>query len=229
MRIEKGQLICGYPAMDLRKLLRKWPTNKHLDGIQEVMSLPREKAQVLLDALIAEGFVEVNPDRVPIDEEDTHYKYVPTVKGGALAQASASKPIGRDLARKRLHELIERMSRVNDDPQFVLGVEEAFVFGSYLSGVDKLGDLDVSYTSFRKIEDGRKFAEAVHTSAQAQGHTFRSFMDELTWPWRHVESFLKNRSPVYSLGHNEGLLADPSIPRIVIFSGRKPVPNWREL
>lgn len=152
-----------------------------------------------------------------------------TVKGAALANASAARPLHRAVVRQRLHELIERMRRVNEDPAFLVGIDEAVVFGSYLTDAERLGDLDISYKTFRKVEDPRQFTDLSSRAARESGRSFSNIVEKLYWPNEQVRLFLKNRSRVYGLVERERLLEDPTIPRRFIFKDRQPIPGWHDL
>jgi len=189
------------------------------------MNVPAEHARSLLAILVAEGLVEP-ADYVRVVEGR---EYRLTTKGLALAQASAARPLHRKTVQRRLHELIERMVQANRDERFYVGVQQAVVFGSYLSATERLGDLDVHYTTYRKIEDGTEFMRVTGEAARASGRHFSTIVDELYWPEDELRKFLKNRSRVYSLGNNEILLKRDDVPRTTIFEGRRPVDNWRDL
>jgi hypothetical protein len=226
MRIKKTELICGHAAADVRTLMRRWqfPSGGH-GLIRATLNVPDGEVKGIVEALQAEGFIERAAKAFPPDP----IQFERTVKGAALAMASAARPVHRSLVQTRLHELIVRMEKVNEDPEFLVGVQEAAVFGSYLTSAERLGDLDVSYKTYRKIEDGTAFVEASQRAAQASGRQFSNFMESLFWPERQLQLFLKNRSRVYSLANEEALLQDPTVPRRVIFNDRRPVPDWKSL
>ncbi|XXT22576.1 helix-turn-helix domain-containing protein [Sorangium sp. So ce429] len=196
-------------------------------AIERELGLSRAQAKALLAALVAEGFV--SQDGTFGGRKTEENVYVRTTQGAALAMAKATAPVHRAVARQRLHELIERMRIVNEDPKFLVGIEQAAVFGSYISGAERLGDLDISYKTFRKIDDGNKFVEISQEAARESGRDFSNYVEMLNWPYKHVSLFLKNRSRVYSLGHDDELLNDPTVPRVVIFENRRPILNWQEI
>jgi hypothetical protein len=216
----------GLSAVRVRHLMRRWGWGSGgVQFISDVLELSHEQARELLEALAKEGYVERN-GRGPVSPG---WEYGLTVRGTALAQASAATPLRRQTVRRRLHELVERMVEVNSDDRFFIGVQDAAVFGSYLSNDERLGDLDVHYTTYRKIEDSEEFMRVTKTAARASGRAFSSYIDELYWPESEVRRFLKNRSRVYSLGDNSQLLRNPSVPRRSIFQSRAPVQDWRKL
>ena len=226
MRIDKGDVILDYPAKDMRTLMRQWVRCSNPEGlIQEIMAVSPDAAAKLFRELVGEGFIA--KDEEPYFDRKVVFHL--TVKGAALAKASAARPLHRALVRQRLHELIERMRRVNEDPAFLVGIEEAVVFGSYLTDTERLGDLDISYKTFRKIEDPRRFGELSDRSAQESGRRFSTILEWAWWPNEQVRLFLKNRSRVYGLVEQERLLEDPTVARRFIFKDRQPIPGWQDI
>ena len=220
MQLSPETVLAGHPAVSIRAVFRRWSTISAVEVIADSLGVTVPEAQTVLHALLAEGFVEEVPRRRPF----TANTFELTVKGAALAQASAAKPLLRSTVEVKLAELIDRMTQVNADDTFLYGVEEAFVYGSYLSAKDRLGDLDISLRLYRKETDGDRYMEAAKRSARASGRHFGSYLDELGWPETQVMLFLKQRSRVYSIHVQEPLLDDPSIPRKAIFLKRRAVP-----
>jgi hypothetical protein len=225
MRIHKGQMIHGYPATDVRALLRRWGLASGVGLIQDELRLPPAEAQAFLASLHQAGLI------TPVEKLGSWGDglFTVTVSGAALSMASAAPPVQRSVARKRLHELIGRMEQVNADEDLLLGVEEASVFGSYLTSADRLGDLDISYRTYRKIGDGSRYVDMAERAAHASGRRFSSYLASVAWPDEQLRLFLKSRSRVYSLSVDEDLLRDPAVPRRVIFKDRRPVDGWRDL
>ena len=75
-------------------------------------------------------------------------------------------------------------------------VERAIVFGSYLSDVDRLGDLDVAIEWQRREMDFDKHDEANRNRVieeMGKGRHFANFIEQLDW-WRwEATLFLRNR------------------------------------
>jgi predicted nucleotidyltransferase len=116
------------------------------------------------------------------------------------------------------------MVHVNTSDEFLVGVEDAYVFGSYLTDTELLGDLDIALTFFRKEPNGERFVELAKHAARESGRRFNSYLDFLGWPETKVLLFLKQRSRVFSLHVNEPLLTQRfEIPRRALFSERRPV------
>jgi hypothetical protein len=75
------------------------------------LGLQQSHATDLLSRLVAERYVQ--EARMPAVRGEN--RYVLTAKGSAPASASAAASIRREFARRRLHELIERMIAANAD------------------------------------------------------------------------------------------------------------------
>jgi hypothetical protein len=76
-------------------------------------------------------------------------------------------------------------------------VDEVRVFGSYLSGAERLGDLDLAVAWSWRPAWRYQGAPAVY--AEASGRRFASFFDRVAWAERELRMALRNRSPYISL------------------------------
>jgi hypothetical protein len=88
------------------------------------------------------------------------------------------------------------MVHVNKSSEFRVGIESAYVYGSYLRPTEYLGDLDISLTFYRKETNGERFMELSRRAARESGRRFNTYLDELYWPERQVLLFLTRRSVV---------------------------------
>lgn len=221
MQLNRNTVIADHPAVAIRALLRRWHEYAGTGLVEEHLGITETAAKEVLQTLVAEGFLEAHQTRRDADE----VRFDRTVKGSALAMASAAKPLQRATVEIRLKELIDRMVHANASDEFLCGVQEAFVFGSYLGTNERLGDLDINLKLYRKNTDGDRFVDAALQSADASGRHFSNYIERLFWPETQVLLFLKQRSRVYSLHRDDPLLkGDPSIPRRAIFLEQRPVP-----
>jgi hypothetical protein len=93
---------------------------------------------------------------------------------------------------------------LNEDPRFLARVEKAIVFGSYLSGGDRLGDVDVAVHLVPRSADPKKHREANDrrvAEEEQKGRRFRSFLDQAFWWEQEAMLFLRNRRRGLSLQH----------------------------
>jgi predicted nucleotidyltransferase len=219
VRLDANDTVAGVPVLKMRALLRRWGDLSAGAGfIADVLGVPKTKALAILKDMVAEGLV-VEADAHPADVE----WFVCTTKGNAFAQATTAKPLHRANVEKKLAELVNRMVHVNASSDFLVGIEDAHVYGSYLTDADRLGDLDVSIRFLRKETDPKRFVALANEAARESGRRFNTYLDMLCWPETKALLFLKQRSRVFSLHVNEPLLEDASVLRRAILAGGRPV------
>jgi hypothetical protein len=196
MRVSKDDTICGLAAPLARQVMRAYFDYRSPDLAAELLGLELDAAEDQLRAFEAAGYLQ------QIDEESAvgDQRWVTTLRGNALAQASFGKPINRATAERHLAQVVERATAYNADPSHLLTVTEIAVFGSYLDPkVDRLGDLDVAVTIVRRETDGERYVDHVLGYAKASGRNFGVFIEQLMWPVRELMLILKNRSPAISI------------------------------
>jgi predicted nucleotidyltransferase len=198
-------LIVGIPALELRKLLRE---GDHLidTHVERVLGISAQHAQETLVALEREGFLK--------EHDLTRYRadgkivWELTTKGRALRIAKAGKPIKRSTADKLVAEFLQRVAQVNATRVYAYRVTRVIAFGSYLGDRPDLGDIDlgVEFTPKWSNEEGYKSLVRPRIEAAIKaGRHFGSYFDELAWPQKEIELFLKNRSRALSLTYVEFL------------------------
>lgn len=180
MRIEKGQLIAGYPAVRIRNMFRRLFNVVQEGNVVHLLGVSKTRAKHVLKELVQAGFLKPDP----------RWKgcYGTTPLSDRLSCASATPLLPREKADRMLEELKIRALEVNRNLDYTWRVSKLVVFGSYLDkSKDKIGDLDV-------------MVELAHKS----GHTYGSD-DEKTqndpkapsvtywWQKTRVYRALKNR------------------------------------
>lgn len=164
--------------------------------VQHVLKVDQAEAARVLASLHEKGLIE------PGESERGEQLYRPTMLGRALGNASAGKPIRRATADRLLSQFLERVGVVNSDPHYLFRVEHAVVFGSYLSDVETLGDLDLAIHLEAKEPDWDKHValeDARIADAREAGRDFPSYEAQIRWPETEVRRFLKGRSSAISL------------------------------
>ena len=200
MRVSKDDMIFGLPAPMARQLMRAYFDYRSPDLAAELLGLDLDAAEDQLRSFEAAGYVQ------QIDKESAvgDQRWVTTVQGNALAQASFGKPISRATAERHLAQVIKRAATYNADPSHLLTVKEIAVFGSYLDpDADRLGDLDLAVTVVRRETDGERYVDHVLEYARASGRSFGVFIERLMWPARELMLILKNRSPAISITNED--------------------------
>lgn len=208
MRIQSSDHIAGQPALTIRKLMQHGreygpgTSGNSLSFIAEVVGIDLSTAKLLFQELCEQGFIE--PTGLHPGGNGGENNWYTTIKGNALANASASKPISRQTADRLLEEFLSRVRQVNDG-DYAYRVKQVIVFGSYLSDAELLGDVDLSLVLDDRYHDAtaRKAGhDARIKAAQEAGRHFKDYMAMLFWPRQEVLLFLKHRSHALSL-HEE--------------------------
>ena len=197
MRIVSDELIASYPALEVRGFLRRYRlTDFHIEAAQDALVLSPRATTIFMNKLKILGFIE------ELDKWHERRVFRLTIKGQALANASAARPILRKTAERLLDQFLERVQRVNCTQEYVYRVEQVVLFGSMLSDIDRLGDVDVAIQLQRKVDEEDAFQEwsmARRRAAEAKGRNFRGVFDWATWPSQEVFLHLKARSSGLSL------------------------------
>ena len=98
--------------------------------------------------------------------------------------------------------MLERIELLNGDPHFLARVEKAVVFGSYLSRVDRLGDVDVAIRLIPREPDHEKHSKANSRRVAEEyrkGRRFSNNIEQVFWWNREAMLFLRNRKRGLSL------------------------------
>lgn len=189
-------MICGYPAKQIRDILFYVKGVNFDEHIMDRFKIPRHRALDLIKRLFSEGYIEKSED-----SEGTN-SWITTIRGNALALASAAKPVKRVTAEKALQEFLLRAKRVNTDPYYLYYVEKVIVFGSYLSDCPTLNDVDLAIKLKSKFNDNKERVKNENIrikEAYRKGRVFGNIVDRLYWPYIEVIYFLKSRSRTISL------------------------------
>jgi predicted nucleotidyltransferase len=104
--------------------------------------------------------------------------------------------ITRAKAKELIAALVERAKAVDADPQYLYGVSRMAVFGSYLTGKEKLGDIDIALElgpKERHPPTHWKLAEE-----QAQEAPRGNMVEMLFWPQLKVRKALRDRHGAFS-------------------------------
>jgi hypothetical protein len=147
-----------------------------------------------LAALESVGYVE----RVPRSKDEWRN----TESGNTVAGVSKARPIKRDTADEKLEEFVTRAHKVNDDPHYLFRVAEAVVYGPYLTGTEKLKNIDVAVELQPKEKKREKHEQRMKERADeaaAAGKRFASFAKRRDWGRQEVIDFLKSRSRAISI------------------------------
>jgi len=197
MRITKEEVVAGHPAIRVRGFLRRFKRGFFmLSAAEGFMQLKSRQAAEFVNDMVALELIE------PITPFRDKAPFQVATRGHAFANATAAKPISRGTAERVLREFTNRVNAVNASKEYAFKVESAVLFGSMLSGADRLGDVDIAIDLQRRISDSAEFRQHCDRRrhlAEEQGRAFSTAIDWATWPEKEVVLQLKARSRSLSL------------------------------
>lgn len=205
MRISSSDQIAGQPILAIRKLLKSggdysWT----IDHVCSKLNVDQNTAWQVISQLVADGYVER-------DEKFGDEYWQNTTKGFALANASAAKPIKREVAQKHLDSFLDRVRAINSNAALPYVVTKVILFGSFLTDAPTVSDVDIAVQLRHRVADYEQF-EALENqrvaAALERGRQLNDYFSQLIWPYQEVLLMLKNRSRVISLhdvDHHEKL------------------------
>ena len=183
MRVDADQRIAGFPAVEVRRLMRKAiKEGVSLRQIQESLGCSKPVASSVLGKLQHRGFLRSTDGRLEV-----------TVKGGALALATAAKPLLRSGAERLVSELVRRAKLVNADDRWAYKVDRLVLFGGFVKGVERPNDVDVACKLVPRWS-GDVQADAEQHRRELYNGRFRNTVHCVYWPQFEVLRFLKSRS-----------------------------------
>lgn len=197
VQISRDMVIAGSPAVKLRDAFKwfggsPWTSGSLADRLGVDESSGSQVAAVLLD----EGYIKVEHQR----DECTYFTV--TVKGGALALATAAKRIKRATADRLISEVIRVATCVNTDRDYFFRVTKLLVFGSYLTDCPTLGDVDLAVELEPWVAGSDRDSDAVlayANQAEDAGRRFSSMFERLYWPTEEIHRALKGSSKAVSI------------------------------
>ena len=197
MRITKEEVVAGHSALRMRGFLRRFERGFFmLSAAESFMQLKSRQAAEFINDMIALELIEPT---MPFRDKTA---FQVARRGHAFANATAATPIHRGTAERVLREFMDRVNAVNASKEYAFRVTSAVLFGSMLSSVDRLGDVDVAIDLQRCISDTAKFRQQCDRRrhlAEEQGRTFATAIHWATWPKEEVVQQLKARSRCLSL------------------------------
>lgn len=210
MRISKDETIAGYSALTVRAFLLRNGEFMNAGIVARGLGVNEQQAQKFLHDIESLGLVE--PAQQPPSGSEVVYET--TIKGYVLANATAAKPIRRSTAELALRQFMERLIRVNANRDYVYSVKSAVVFGSMLTNIERLGDVDIGIELESKFADKAELhcrCEARRKLAMKRGTVLRSANDYESWPRTEVLRALRARLRSLSLHSWEQVVNLPKL------------------
>jgi predicted nucleotidyltransferase len=198
VRIDAQSLVGGYPALQMRRLVRTLNDRLYwgLEVVPSFLHTSEIDASRVVAALEAHGLARARRGKGA-------KAWTTTQLAQSFACATAAKPITRRTAEAALAAFLERVQRVNRDDLFLAKVTRVIVFGSYLQkDLARLGDVDIAVELEAKALRGETLQNLnMQRVAQLerQGRRFRNVLDRAMWWQTEVLRFLKGRSRSISL------------------------------
>lgn len=159
MRIEPRKTIADVPMLRVRNLLQ-WLRDYRVDAtatdIGQQLDLERSQADTLIAELLQRRLLA--PSERDQRRQEPHYKL--TSHGSRIAAANASKPLKRATAERILKEFQARIEVVNQDTYYLYRVSRVVLFGSFLSDVPTLSDVDLIVHLEPKASDSKLHMES---------------------------------------------------------------------
>jgi len=219
MRIRPDDLVVGFPAKQIRKLLRQSVDSLSARHAKKILGINPEQAIQLLKSLERKGYLKRHP-ALPNSEQ----RWKRTVKGGALANALFSKPVSRQSAERTMRDFLDRVGKVNSNSYFLYRVQKAVVFGSFLSDAPFIGDLDIAVDLCPRENDPRKHSELIRARANEAvivGRGFSNFVEAFQFAEQEVIMFLKSRSRILQLTRCDDGVLNIAESRVIFESPEK--------
>jgi predicted nucleotidyltransferase len=197
VRIDPKAVIGGYPALMIRKLVRKLNNIQYwkAETVQVILRNERSEAEAIVKTLVEAGLAVAAPIRVMEGWATTRF-------ARSFGSATAAKPITRKTADHALSQLLERVNQVNTEERFLANVTKLVVLGSYLrADVDRLSDLDIAVELQPKEANWDRLRELTLNRVEQLEIAGRRFNWIEIEYWWHLEAFrfLKSRSRAISL------------------------------
>jgi len=116
VRIRSDERIAGYPAVQVRQLMRETVgrsiTHRY---VREILSCSNSTATRVLSGLEQAGFIE-----------SLKGYWEATTKGSALAMATAAPPLTRETANRLVADLVHRARDLNADDRWSVRLAENY-------------------------------------------------------------------------------------------------------
>ena len=183
MRIAGNEKIAGYPAFQIRQLMRE-TVGRSIGRryVREILRCSNSTAVRVLSQLEKAGFVE-----------QVRGYWAATLKGSALAMATAARPLRRGTAERLIGGLVQRARLMNDDDTWAYRVRVLVLFGSYARGVERPNDVDVGCELCPRWSDEMQRRKE-QASREKRGGRFRNISEWATWPKLEVIRYLRARA-----------------------------------
>lgn len=200
MLIQRGQLIVGRDAVEIRDVMRELGHRAHtVRALATALGIGDAEAGDLVSALIAEGLVEPEQRPGPIafgsgEDRDSATFYTTTISGNALGKARIGKPMTRAQAQELLDGVLRRAEAVNSTDEWLHWVEEIVLYGSFgRPGDEPVGDIDLG-VRIRQRHPHAEYVELQDDMIDRDDANPATHLDRIFYAQRKVVRHLRGRS-----------------------------------
>jgi predicted nucleotidyltransferase len=197
MQIDSRQTLAGVPILELRRLFRQLTAHHQnafgREWLLRELRLGASQADRVLEELARQGYISLDPS------QHKEIEYRTTEVARQLVRSSAAKRISRATAQDALEGMLLRAEKLNANPKYLYSVCSVVLFGSYLNGNERLGDLDVAIELSPRIKDPEELTDARMRYARESGRRFGNFTEELYWAEAEIYQVLKARRRTLSI------------------------------
>ena len=183
MRITTNEKIAGYPALQIRRLMRETVGRSITPRyVREILGCSDISAARVLSQLQEAGFVE-----------SVRGYWEATTKGSALAMATATHPLRRETADRLVAELVNRARLMNADNKWAYRVRSLVLFGSYARGVERPNDVDIGCELHPRWSGAKQRCKEQERRSERE-QWFRNTSEWAMWPKLEVIRYLRARA-----------------------------------
>jgi hypothetical protein len=211
-------MIAGFPAPLIRKLMRK--ATAHLISLRtvtDVLECSERVGKSVLGDLTRHGFLQAA-------SRWNNTRFEATMKGSALAQATAAKSLRKTTAKHLIADLVRRACQVNRNEEWAYRVDLLVIFGSCVSGAERPNDVDVACALVPRWSTERQ-KEGDESRRQLRTAPFRNVVEWAAWPKLEILKFLKSRSRGLSIQEMADWVLNDA-PHVVVLRDGEAVPDW---
>jgi hypothetical protein len=210
MKLDRNDIICGFPAKKVRDFLGgKHGAFVHRDHIdpahceRKAKEYFGEKAIDVLAELSKRGWIirtKVDADVAADEGMKLNTPIVSLTQEGRQSRIiSLNKRFSRTDGDVVVTEVIERAKAINANTDLICGISELRLFGSMLdSNAKTVGDVDIVFELNRRGIAGKEWVARSIARAEATGRSLQYF-DQLSYGETEVRLLLKARKPRLSL------------------------------
>lgn len=195
MRLDPDELYHGASPVLLQSAFKLLSKNHERFSIREfciAFGAPVDECQPIVDGLLKDGFIELRGSVYEFTDSSTR-----------LLNAKITKGMTKKEAVELLNKVIKKAEMVNSNPEFGHTVDSLCIFGSYLTGKEVLGDLDIGYLvtetpgAFTSEQKERKLNSNTYRYTSYAGSKYREVLKLLKLSNKHVS--LHSMSEVISM------------------------------